>query len=86
MSTYPLAPPLISCSAPNPSLSFPSARLCASPPQVIGIFINRLSDYLFVAARLDACSAGAMDQEYKIDFRVNRWQRQVVPVAPSVAL
>lgn len=53
---------------------------------MIGIFINRLSDYLFVAARLDACSAGAMDQEYKIDFRVNRWQRQVVPVAPSVAL
>jgi len=53
--------------------------------EVIGIFINRLSDYLFVAARLDACSAGAMDQ-YKIDFRVNRWQRQVVPVAPSVAL
>ena len=44
----------------------------------LGIFLNRLSDYLFVAARLDAASAGGTEQAYKIQFRADRWQRQVV--------
>ena len=47
-------------------------------PQVIGIFLNRLSDWLFVAARLDALGAGGTEQAYKIQWRVDRWQRQVV--------
>ena len=45
--------------------------------EVIGVFLNRLSDFLFVAARLDALRMGASEQQYKIDFRVDRWQRQV---------
>ena len=45
---------------------------------VLGVFLNRLSDFLFVAARLDAASAGAMEHAYKIQFRADRWQRQVV--------
>jgi len=53
--------------------------------EVLGVFLNRLSDFLFVAARLDAVSAGGKEQEYKIQFRVDRWQRQVVNVgSPSV--
>ena len=46
--------------------------------EVLGVFLNRLSDFLFVAARLDALSAGAAEQQYKIDRRVDRWKRQVV--------
>lgn len=46
--------------------------------EVIGVFLNRLSDFLFVAARLDAHHAGAAEQAYKIQWRVDRWQRQVV--------
>jgi len=47
--------------------------------EVLGIFLNRLSDFLFVAARLDAAvGGGGTEQEYKIQFRVDRWQRQVV--------
>ena len=45
---------------------------------VIGIFLNRLSDFLFVAARLDAYVAGSSEQRYRIEWRVDRWQRQVV--------
>ena len=45
---------------------------------VIGVFLNRLSDFLFVAARLDAHSAGAAEQQYKIEWRIDRWQRQLV--------
>jgi len=45
--------------------------------EVIGVFLNRLSDYLFVAARLDAHSAGASEQRYAIQWRVDRWQRQL---------
>ena len=47
--------------------------------EVIGVFLNRLSDFLFVAARLDAHSVGASEQRYKIEWRVDRWQRQIVP-------
>ena len=46
--------------------------------EVLGIFLNRLSDFLFVAARLDAAGAGGTEQEYKIEFRVDKWQRRVV--------
>ena len=46
--------------------------------EVIGVFLNRLSDFLFVAARLDAHCAGATEQAYIIQRRVDLWQRQVV--------
>ena len=45
--------------------------------EVLGVFLNRLSDFLFVAARLDGHSVGASEQQYKIEWRVDRWQRQV---------
>mmetsp|Transcript_63239 Transcript_63239/g.184788 ORF Transcript_63239/g.184788 Transcript_63239/m.184788 type:complete len:466 (+) Transcript_63239:110-1507(+) len=45
--------------------------------QIIGIFLNRLSDYLFVAARLDAQLAGGNEQEYRIEYKVDKWQRQI---------
>ena len=40
--------------------------------EVIGVFLNRLSDFLFVAARLDAHNAGATEQAYKIQWRVEK--------------
>ena len=43
----------------------------------MGVFLNRLSDYLFVAARLDAHSAGRAEQRYAVEWRVDRWQRQL---------
>ena len=46
----------------------------------LGIFLNRLSDYLFVAARLDAASAGGTDLAYKVQLHADLWQRQVVRV------
>jgi len=51
--------------------------LGGSTEHVIGIFLNRLSDYLFVAARLDAQASGVEEQHYGVDFRVDKWQRQV---------
>lgn len=45
--------------------------------EMIGVFLNRLSDFLFVAARLDALSSGASEQKYAIQWRVDRWQRQM---------
>lgn len=44
----------------------------------IGIFLNRLSDYLFVAARLAARSHGSPERQYRIERQVDRWQRQIV--------
>ena len=45
--------------------------------EVIGVFLNRLSDYLFVAARLDAHTGGGPEQRYAVEWRVDRWQRQL---------
>jgi len=45
---------------------------------VIGIFLNRLSDYLFVAARLEARITGASEKHYRIERKMDRWQRKVV--------
>lgn len=45
---------------------------------VIGIFLNRLSDYLFVVARLEARVAGAAEKHYRIERKIDRWQRKVV--------
>lgn len=44
---------------------------------VLGIFLNRLSDYLFVVARLDALASGSDEQEYGIESKVDHWQRQI---------
>jgi len=45
----------------------------------IGVFLNRLSDYLFVAARVDAHFAGARESRYAINRRSSdKWQRQVI--------
>lgn len=46
--------------------------------EMIGVFLNRLSDYLFVAARLEAHVAGMPEKQYKIKRNVDRWQRQIV--------
>jgi len=51
--------------------------LAGSTDDVIGVFLNRLSDYLFVAARLDARACGVEEQQYGLEFRVDRWQRQI---------
>lgn len=51
--------------------------------QMLGIFLNRLSDYLFVAARHDALTACAEEQEYRVEYKVDRWQRQVRTAAPE---
>lgn len=45
--------------------------------ELLGIFLNRLSDYLFVVARLDALASGSDEQEYRIESKVDRWQRQI---------
>ncbi|CAE8634232.1 unnamed protein product [Polarella glacialis] len=46
--------------------------------EMIGIFLNRLSDYFFVAARLESHQAGMLEKQYRIERQVDRWQRQVV--------
>jgi len=46
--------------------------------ELIGVFLNRLSDYLFVAARLEARVAGSPEKQYRIERKIDRWQRQVV--------
>jgi len=51
--------------------------IAGSADAVIGIFLNRLSDYLFVAARLDAQASGIQEQQYGVEFKVDRWQRQI---------
>lgn len=51
--------------------------LARSTEDVIGVFLNRLSDYLFVVARLDAQACGVKEQQYSLEFRVDRWQRQI---------
>ncbi|CAK0879365.1 unnamed protein product [Prorocentrum cordatum] len=42
---------------------------------VICVFLNLLSDFLFVAARLDALNADRSEQECAIEWRVGPWQR-----------
>lgn len=45
----------------------------------IGVFLNRLSDYLFVAARVEASFSGAGDTKYCINRHSNDlWQRQII--------
>ena len=64
---------------PNPKPK-PKPKPKPNPHQVIGVFLNRLSDFLFVAARLDAHSGGASEQRYAVEWRVDRWQRQLAGV------
>jgi len=45
--------------------------------QIVGIFLNRLSDYFFAAARTDAQVSGGDEQEYRLEFKTDRWQRQI---------
>ena len=47
------------------------------------MYLNRLSDYLFVIARLDAKASGAEEKEYRIERKVDRWQRRVVAVGEA---
>jgi len=47
--------------------------------EAIGVFLNRLSDFLFVAARQDANQTGGTESRYAIDRQTgDRWQRQIV--------
>ena len=50
---------------------------------LVGVYLNRLSDYLFVIARLDAKASGAEEKEYRIERKVDRWQRRVVAVGEA---
>lgn len=49
--------------------------------ELLGIFLNRLSDYLFVVARLEAHANGADEQQYGVEFKVDRVQRQIKSAA-----